>query len=83
MIIQVTDADIRIGSRVLCGWGPLAIAIRRAIGMTRKVEVGLSDVLIDGRPHTLPGIAIAFQREFDTRQPVQPIEFEFDYKETA
>jgi hypothetical protein len=91
MLVSVTAKDIAAGLRADCGECPIALAMRRATGMTENrftaayvAVTGDRATLCRGKrkPHEdwrLPQEAVSFQRAFDAGRPVEPFEFEALY----
>jgi hypothetical protein len=79
MLIQVTQEDIKNGKRCHGCYCPVALAVTRVVPQADKV-IRVETTGLQLTPHAkwlqLPESARTFIRDFDTKQPVAPFEFE-------
>jgi hypothetical protein len=80
MRIRVTDNHIGKGERRSIFCCPIALAIKKRIGM-RNISVGIHQVRIEGKLFELPSEAKGFIEDFDTGRPVAPFTFDLPIEE--
>lgn len=75
MLVKVTKLDIKRGDRLNPVRCPVARALRRALGYSRKVRVGFYTVKMFGKVELLPPPVIRFIEDFDSGAVVAPFSF--------
>lgn len=76
--VEVTKQDIRLGKRCVPEYCAIARAACRAFGVSmssRKLQVGLSSIMLGGRWFAMPNRAMKFIERLDAKKSVKPITF--------
>ena len=82
MKITVTQKHIEEGQRVLCYYGPIALAIRECTG--NKAQVATDEARFgDGKVVALPQKAVRFIARFDAHCKVHPFTFDLPIERKA